>query len=290
MANFWRWFWRLATVLAVVVVVAFLVFSHLGSRRAELRYDVKVALAGLDVDSAMLERGEHLANIWSCSECHGGDFGGRVLIDGGVAHVIAPNITGGDGGVSADYSDEDWARAIRYGLSDDGRALFLMSSNEWTSRSDYDVESVIAFMKQVPNVDSVHERSRLTAFGKFLAGIGALDLWPAEHIDFETKPIANRIPEPTAEYGAYIANSCSGCHGIGLAGGPALSPDAPAPPDLTANGPTADWKREQLMEAITEGRTPSGHVMHPNHMPWPAFRHFTETERDALYAYLETLR
>lgn len=290
MGTFRRWFWRILAVVVLVAVAGFLVFSQRGVKRAAAQYHAPVKLAGLEVDASMLERGEHLANIWSCAECHGDNFGGRTLIDGGVAYVIAPNITYGEGGLANDYTDEDWARAIRYGLAKDGRALFLMSSNDWTSRSDYDVESVIAFMKQVPRIDKTQEPSRLTPFGKFLAGIGALELWPAEHIDFNTQPVANHIPEPTAEYGAYIAKSCTGCHGADLKGGPALSPDAPAPPDLTSSGPAADWTRAQLMEAITEGRTPAGHTMHPDHMPWPAFKHFTQVEREALSEYLDTLR
>lgn len=290
MATFMRWTLRVIAGVLFVALVAFLVFSVRGTQRVNRTYHASVTLENLPVDDAMLDRGQHLANIWSCAECHGEDFSGRTLIDNGVMQVIAPNITSGEGGLGQDYRDEDWARSIRYGLSPEGRPLFLMSSNDWTDRSHYDVESLIAYMKQVPAVDGVRDASKLHAFGRFLAGVGALDLWPAEHIDFDTPPVENRIAEPTAEYGSYLAKSCTGCHGSDLSGGPALSPDAPAPPDLTATGPSAQWSERELMEAITEGTTPSGHVMDPDHMPWPAFKHFTQTERTALYTYLETLR
>lgn len=290
MATFIRWFVRVVAVLLLIALVAFLVFSNRGNARVNARYDATPSMEKLAVDDTMMERGEHLANIWSCAECHGEDFSGRTLIDNGVAQVIAPNITSGEGGLPSDYSAEDWARSIRYGLSTEGRPLFLMSSNDWTDRSHYDVESVIAFMQDVPAVDRTREPSKLRAFGRFLAGVGALELWPAEHIDFDTQPVANRIPEPTADYGSYLAKSCTGCHGVDLSGGPALSPDAPAPPDLTATGPNANWSEAELMTAIVEGKTPSGHVMNPDHMPWPAFQHFNKTERTALYSYLETLR
>src|SRR5699024_245968 len=147
MTTFLRWFVRIAAVLLLVALAAFLIFSQRGAKRAEARYTPMVTLAGLPVDDAMLERGEHLAHIWGCAECHGEDFSGRELIPGGVAEVIGSNITYGEGGLPENYDDADWARAIRYGLAQDGRPLFLMSSEDWTARSDYDVESVIAFMK-----------------------------------------------------------------------------------------------------------------------------------------------
>ena len=62
----------------------------------------------------------------------------------------SPNIT--PGGVVAKYSDVDWVRAIRHGVRPDGRALFVMPSEDYNRFTDADVAALIAFARTLPPV------------------------------------------------------------------------------------------------------------------------------------------
>jgi len=84
-------------------------------------------------DSASIARGEHLLRaIAKCSDCHGQDLGGAIMIDDpAFGTIYAPNLTRGDGGVAASYDDATWERAVRHGIAKDGRRLLIMPSNEY---------------------------------------------------------------------------------------------------------------------------------------------------------------
>ena len=58
------------------------------------------------------ERGKHLATISGCNGCHGANYQGKVFInEAPIGYVPAPNLT--PAGPVANYTDEDWVKAIR---------------------------------------------------------------------------------------------------------------------------------------------------------------------------------
>ncbi len=288
-----RTFLKVVAILLVIViaVVAFLMMR--GSARAEKVYEVTVNVPDVPVDSTLLARGEHISKIWGCRDCHGNDLGGQEMIPAGnpVVHVVATNLTSGAGGVGSSFTDTDWVRAIRYGLHTDGKPLYMMPSRDWTTMSDYDVAAIVAYLKTVPPVDKEFPHSSMGPLGKLLAGLGQFNMWEAEHIDFNAAPNNSVIPGPTVEYGAYIAQNCSGCHRLDFKGGPSLQdPSFPPPPDLTVAGESANWTKEQFLAALTTGVRPDGRQMQPQHMPWTAFTHLNPTEQEAVYAFIRTLK
>lgn len=276
--------------LVVILVVAVGVVAFLGSQRPNKVYDVAVTVPDIPVDSTLLARGEHISFIWGCRDCHGSNLGGQDIIPPGnpVAYVVAPNLTSGKGGQGAVLTDEDWVRAIRYGLHTDGKPLYIMPSKDWTAMSDYDVMAVIRYLQTVEPVDNETYGSYLGPLGYVLSGIGALQMWEAEHIDFTLPPNNDVVKAPTAEYGAYIANNCMGCHKPNLKGGKHNDPNFPPVPDITMTGEFGSWTKEQFITAISTGVRPDGRQMDPMHMPWRAFSHMDEIEMDAIYAYLRT--
>lgn len=276
--------------LVVILVVAVGVVAFLGSQRPNKVYDVAVTVPDIPVDSTLLARGQHISHIWGCRDCHGSNLGGQDIIPPGnpVAYVVAPNLTGGKGGQGAVLTDEDWVRAIRYGLHTDGKPLYIMPSKDWTAMSDYDVMAVIRYMQTVEPVDNETYGSYLGPLGYVLSGIGALQMWEAEHIDFSLPPNNDIVKAPTAEYGAYIANNCMGCHKPNLKGGKHNDPNFPPVPDITMTGEFGSWTKDQFLSALKTGVRPDGRQMDPMHMPWRAFSHMDEIEMDAIYAYLRT--
>jgi mono/diheme cytochrome c family protein len=115
-----------------------------------------------------------------------------------------------------------------------------------------------------------------------------LQMWEAEHIDFTRPPNNDIVKAATAEYGAYIASNCMGCHKPNLKGGKHNDPDFPPVPNITMTGEFGSWSKDQFISALTTGVRPDGRQMNPMQMPWRAFSHMDEIELDAIYAYLRS--
>ncbi|HET8818373.1 MAG TPA: c-type cytochrome [Xanthomonadaceae bacterium] len=94
---------------------------------------------------------------------------------------------------------------------------------------------------------------------------------------------------PTAEYGAYLAQVCTGCHGTDFRGGMVMVPDTPPTANLTPH-PDAmgHWSRDDFVRVMRTGVRPDGRELHPM-MPWREFGTMTDTELDALWAHFGTL-
>ena len=71
-------------------------------------YDVQVESVVIPTDTESIEHGKHLATVL-CAECHGDDLGGMPnwIALPGLAVVSPPNLTAGQGSVTADFTDED---------------------------------------------------------------------------------------------------------------------------------------------------------------------------------------
>jgi mono/diheme cytochrome c family protein len=81
----------------------------------------------------------------------------------------------------------------------------------------------------------------------------------------------------------YLAGSDVGwaVPGLGVVVAPNLTPDKE-----TGLG---NWTTEQIVSAITTGRTPSGRILAPA-MPWQDFAHLTPSDAVAIAVYLQSLK
>ncbi|HEX7117913.1 MAG TPA: cytochrome c [Longimicrobiales bacterium] len=252
-----------------------------------------VAIAVPD-DSAGRARGRHVAvAIAKCVDCHATDLGGKVLIDDpGFGRFPATNLTSGEGGIGAAYTDEDLVRAIRHGVRPDGTPLVFMPSHELYHLSDADLGALIAYLRSVPPVDRTLPERRIGPVARMLFVAGRLDvLLPAAMIDHDAPRSAPAPPAPTPEYGAYLAlaGGCIGCHGTGLSGGPipGTPPDFPPATNLTPAG-IGEWTEQDFFTALREGRRPDGSAIDPR-MPWPYTAQMTDDEIRALWRFLRSV-
>ncbi|HSJ30023.1 MAG TPA: c-type cytochrome [Longimicrobiales bacterium] len=232
--------------------------------------------------------GERLGTVFGCTECHGPDLGGLVLMDGmPFARVPAPNLTAGapDGALS----DVEFEQAVRHGIGRDGRKLFIMPSAEYTYLSDQDVADVLAWIRTLPPVERELPSRSFGPVGRAMVALGRVQFQPdliaadprAQHLD---RPQAS---DPLA-LGYYLTRLCTGCHGLDLGGAPAFEPGAPPAPDLTPSGNLAQWSRDDFQEVFASGRTPDGRVL-SDAMPWKVIGQAEPDELDAIWAYLQTL-
>jgi cytochrome c553 len=279
----------LAAIIGIVLVVA-LVMIVMAGQRLNKTYDVQAEAITLPSDEASLARGEHIVAL--CRGCHGENLGGGpVLNDPSIGIVYAPNLTAGEGGVGATFSNEDFVRAIRHGVQPDGRALMIMPSEVFIHLSEEDLSSIIAYLRTVPPVDNkVPERS-FTPMAKILLVAGMFgQVFPAEYID-QSMPFPDR-PEigANAAYGEYLSPLCKTCHGEDLSGGPVNEPGAPNAPNLTPGGELIGWTEADFLNTMHTGVTPSGHELDSKYMPVDEITTaFADDELRAIWMYLESL-
>ena len=280
----------LATLLGVLVTGAIALYlrSEMMLRRT---YSVALQPVGIPSDSASVARGSHLVNaVGTCATCHGEDLGGRVYADMGPIGIVAgPNLTRGAGGRGAAFGDDDWVRAIRFGVRRDGTSLIAMPSEVFMNMSDRDLGAVIAYLKRLPPIDREMPTSRFRPLGRALLASGRLNILTAPKTP--AKPsVASVEHGVTTTYGKYLVEiaGCAGCHGYGLSGGRVAGPPGiPPAPNLTPAGIGA-WTDADLRRVLREGRRPSGAPIDP-FMPWKTYAGMTDEEIAAIWLYLRSV-
>jgi mono/diheme cytochrome c family protein len=265
-----------------------------GQSRLANAPDVPVKTVAVPSDADSIARGEHLAGaITVCVECHGENLAGTVYLEDPTIGVIpASNLTPGAGGIGATYTDEDWARAIRHGVAADGRTLGVMPSNAYAHLSDEDLGALIAHLKAVPPVDNELPPRQISFPGTIIFGLLAYGDHAVSKIDHDNVGMAKPAEEPAAAYGEYLSKigGCHDCHGPDLAGRSAAeAQNGPPPgPNLTPVGELGGWSEADFITAMRDGTTPTGRQL-STVMPWREYGHMTDTELQAIWAYLSNL-
>ena len=97
-------------------------------------------------------------------------------------------------------------------------------------------------------------------------------------------------PAPTAEYGKYPSVTCRGCHGKTLSGGPipGTPPDWKAPANITPEG-IGRYTEADFTRILREGKRPDGTRLDTTRMPVRFTKNLSDTEVQALYAFLKTV-
>jgi mono/diheme cytochrome c family protein len=276
------------------VILVFLIAVYgVSEYRLRRTYEVRASALSIAADSASVARGAHVVAIRGCADCHGADLGGTVMMDEPpFGRFVSTNLTRGRGGVAETYMAEDWDRAVRHGVAPGGRALLLMPSHEYAVMSDEDVAAVAAYLQSLPPVDRTPRQdlppSRVGPVGRALYLAGQVPLVPAELVDHTSQSADAPPVGPTARYGAYLATSCTGCHGPALAGGP-MPGGGPVAANLTPDPSTGlgRWSAGDFRRALREGVRPDGGRLAPE-MPVAMTAALTDVEVAALWAYLRT--
>jgi len=280
--------------LVVVVLVSGAVLYGGAGRRLSKGPDVTVKAVAAASGAEAVARGEHMTvAIGGCTSCHGEDLSGLVLIDEPpIGTIYASNLTAGEGGIGATYSDEDWARAIRHGIGADGRVLGGMPSNAFAHLGDDDLAAILAFIKAQPPVDNVLPGRQLSPPGTIIFGAMAYGTMPVNLIDHAAVGGDAPAKGATAGYGEYLTliAGCRDCHGPDLGGiDPADAVPGPPPgPNLRPDGRLGSWSQEDFFTALRSGRTPDGRQLSPA-MPWENYGLMSDEELEAIWLYLHGL-
>jgi mono/diheme cytochrome c family protein len=274
----------LVGLILLVVVGSYFI----SGARLRKQYDVRGTIVAIPRDSASLTRGKALATLYGCTGCHTPNLGGMTMIDQfPFARLASANITRGDGGIAASYTDADWDRAIRHGVRQDGTPLFIMPSHEFNRISDDELGRLLAYLKTVPPVDRTPAPRTVYPLARVLHTFGA-PLVPAEKIDHETQANPQPAPGATLVYGEYVAGACKFCHAENLGGQQVGGePGAPPSPPIGPSSAAARWSDEQFIQTMRTGTTPDGRKLRPQYMPWEAVGQLRDDELRGLHMYLK---
>jgi mono/diheme cytochrome c family protein len=294
MKSILKWTGVSVGVLVGALILISITLYVFGEARLKKVYVVPEESISIPADEESLAEGKRIFQYRGCEACHGEQLQGLVYLDNpAIGQVITPNLTTGEGGIGSQRTDEDLVRSIRHGTRPDQTPLLFMPSTEFYYLSDKDLSRVIAYIRSVPPVDNEMPPSKLSVTGRIVMNITKeITFLPAELIPHEApQPVA---PEPgiTPEYGEYLSLSCKVCHGLTLSGGeiPGFPPEWPPAPNLTSGKgsrlPT--WGEAGFIEIIKTGQK-HGRTINPDYMPWESYRHMTEDELRAVYAYLQSL-
>lgn len=132
-------------VAALAAVIAFFTFSA----------------AALAADAGLIARGKYLATAADCSACHtngkaGAPFAGGYAIHSPMGEIFSTNITPSKQYGIGNYTEEQFARAVREGVRADGDHLYpAMPYPSYSQLTDEDIKALYAyFMEAVQPVDA----------------------------------------------------------------------------------------------------------------------------------------
>jgi mono/diheme cytochrome c family protein len=253
-------------------------------------------LAGVDLQAVAheraVQRGEHLVKSRvGCTECHGKDFGGSVVVDMVlVGRWVAPNLTSGDGSVTRGFTATEWDHAVRHAVLHTGTSS-SMPSQEFVNLTDHELSDVVSYIQAQPPVNRNPGTIWLGPVFAFLVARNPESGLPAFKIDHNK---AHVVDPPTAsasaEFGLHIVQVCRGCHGPTLSGGKVDGdPNMPIVANLTPHETgLKEWTEADFIRALREGRRKDGSAINPA-MPWKAYGQMSDTELKAVWAYLLTV-
>lgn len=287
-----KWVAIVLGALIGLLVIAYLVIFFVSNGKVNKDYsEVQGVALTIPTDEASIQEGERLIAIRACVDCHESDFGGGLLIDDPMFGTIySANISSAASSEVASFTPADWDRAIRHGIEPDGKPLAGMPSEDYHRISDEDLAKMIAYLQSVPPVERTQPESK---YGPMLRVLVATNqfVFPAESIDHSVRPPVSMKAEVSAEYGGYLATTCTGCHRPDFSGGAIIGtpPDYPPSANLTPAGHLANWTQEDFITTLRTGTTPEGENLNPEYMPWPITERMTDDELSAIWLYLSSL-
>ena len=303
---------------ALIVVGSLLLIIILGggafvAARQHLEFDAPYPSVTASSDAAVVERGRYIVrDLAPCAACHGDPSrraasagGDDVPLSGGFVFEIPPgkfytrNLTPDPETGLGNVPDSAIARALRYGVGHDGRALLPFM--EMQGLADDDLAAVVSYLRSQPPVRNPVPPHHYTTIGKIVkATVLANPVGPSE-----TPP--TRAPRgASVETGRYLVESvslCWSCHTqrsqlTGALTGPRFGgttgfteADDPghswSPPNITSDPETGRLGRMSEDQFVARFR--QGRVLPGSPMPWQAFARMADEDLRAIYQYLKSV-
>jgi mono/diheme cytochrome c family protein len=256
-----------------------------------------------------LAHGKYLVEgVLGCLECHSQlkvephpgvapEFShagsGRVMINQGGFVLAASNITPDAETGAGNWTDDQFARAIREGIGYDGRTLFpMMPYQNFRNLSDEDLAAVIVYIRSLEPVHNV---------------------LPKPQIPFPLSRLIQSAPQPVLSQvavtdsdrisrGRYLTRigSCVDCHtpddqihrpikGMEFAGGKQIDGLPARSANLTPDPTGISYYDEDMFVRVLRSGHVGARALNPP-MPWWVYRNMSDEDLKSIFAYLRTVK
>jgi mono/diheme cytochrome c family protein len=266
------------------------------------------ASAQSPADKEQLRRGEyifHAADCYTChtdTEHHGPELAGGAPIKTPLGTFYPPNITPDDRFGIGSWSDADFMRALREGVSPDGQNFYpAFPYGSFTKMTDRDILDLKAYIFSLPAVSVPSRPHELPFYMRWRLVVSG---WKA--LNFEEGPLK---PDPAKDAkwnrGRYLAEAlahCGECHSprtitMGIDRNAAYSgnpsgPDGKVVPNITPDDSgIGSWSESDLAYALKTGATPDGDVLGSlmSDVIEHGTRYLTDEDRAAIAHYIKSV-
>lgn len=171
----------------------------------------KISLPNVSAsNSDLANRGAYIARTADCMACHREDYSGGVAIETPIGNIYSTNITPSKRYGIGNYTQADFAKALRKGRSPNHQIYPAMPYPSYHGMTDDDISALFAYFQTVAIVDEPPEK---TTHLSFPLNIRSLMLaWNVINVP----STENRTDlTPVQQRGEYLVNNlehCGTCH------------------------------------------------------------------------------
>lgn len=264
-------------------------------------------------DAQLIEAGRYLAVTGDCIACHsakgGKPFAGGLTMATPIGSLYSSNITPDKDTGIGKYSLNDFDRAIRHGITPDGRTLYpAMPYPSYAKVSDGDVRALYAYFMH--GVEPVNQANKPSAIAWPLSINWPLAIWRKTYAPEVAPIVLSKYQSDLVKRGAYLVQGlghCGACHTPRavtmqeqsldeshpsfLSGGEVI--DGWLAVNLRANpaGGLGRWSQQDIVDTLAKARNAHSAVMgNPmNEVVAHSSQHMTPGDQNAIAAYLKAL-
>ena len=275
-----RWLGYGAGAIAALVVAAVILVWLLSERALAEKVEPRESHLASPSATQMAD-GTRQLRILGCLSCHGAGLRGQKFIEiPGVATIHAPNVAR----LASGMTDAQLDHAIRQGIGHDGRALFVMPSQQYQFMTDQEVAALIGAIRKLPVGGQDQPGIALLPKGRVGVALGKFPNVPTMAAAYRNQPLPDLGPA-SAKGRHLVQTNCLECHGADLKGRE-IHPGAVSADLAVVGAYDSDQFRTLLRTGVTPGKKDIGMM---GEVARSDFSHMTDDEIDAIHTYLVEL-
>ncbi|MFZ4832086.1 c-type cytochrome [Rouxiella sp. Mn2063] len=259
-----------------------------------------------NTDSDVLARGKYIATASDCAACHTNkgskDFAGGLKIISPVGTIIASNITPSKTAGIGDYTEQQFADAVRKGIRRDGANLYpAMPYTAYSVMTDEDIHALYEyFMHGVTPVDVKAPETALPFPMNIRMSMKAWNLLFLNNQPFTAEQ------SQSAEWnrGKYLVDGAAHCSTCHTPRGPLMEEEGSKAlsgglvgawyaPNITSDAESGigTWSKADLVQYLRSGNLP-GKAQAAGSMGEAvehSFQHLSDADLNAIATYIKTV-
>lgn len=291
--------------LKTLTSAALMTTAALGASLAAAAPQAQTGAAALNPQAALIKQGEYLARAGDCMACHSAaarkPYTGGLPIVSAIGTIYSTNITPGKHGGIGNYTEPQFAAAVRTGIRADGSHLYpAMPYPSYAKISDADIHALYSYFMQgvAPSDDPAPATDLSFPFNQRWG----MALWNWAF----TSDQPFKGPDGASEQvrrGAYLVEGlghCGSCHtprgfamnekaldsshALFLAGGKLNGWNVPALRGMS------HWSEQDIVDYLQTGRNSKAAVAgEMTSVVYNSTSHLSDADLNAIAAYLKTL-